>query len=204
MKKFGIIFFSFFVVFIAILLGIYVFSDKDNKNNNGEIIGEKLSEEIYDECTEEGELILESKESNIIETNTKEEKITPNCVITLKRYYKGCKHITNEYLNVPQELVNKTEEDLQKKYKDWIIKKFSSTEIELYREFEGKCGEHFVLRENNGKIVINKISEDDKEIIFEETDISVDYLSEEDKEAIKEGIKVFGNENLNQVIEDFE
>ena len=204
MKKFGIIFFSFFVVFIAILLGIYVFSDKDNKNNNGEIIGEKLSEEIYDECTEEGELILESKESNIIETNTKEEKITPNCVITLKRYYKGCKHITNEYLNVPQELVNKTEEDLQKKYKDWIIKKFSSTEIELYREFEGKCGEHFVLRENNGKIVINKISEDDKEIFFEETDISVDYLSEEDKEAIKEGIKVFGNENLNQVIEDFE
>ena len=69
---------------------------------------------------------------------------------------------------------------------------------------QGECGEHYVLRDIDGKIVINIIDSEGKEKEYQKTDISTDYLTDTDKIEIKNGIKVFGKENLSQVIEDYE
>ena len=61
-----------------------------------------------------------------------------------------------------------------------------------------------LLREKDGKIVIYKIDENGQEKLYETTEIAIDYLTDEDKENIKNGIKVNGKEELNQLIEDFE
>ena len=53
-------------------------------------------------------------------------------------------------------------------------------------------------------MVIYKILEDGTKQNYEQTDISTEYLSESDKIQIKEGIKINGKQNLNQLIEDFE
>ena len=101
-----------------------------------------VSEKVTDECTEE-------YQRN--ETTSQDEKISPNCLMILKKYYKECDHTINEYVDVPQDLVNKTEDNLKKEYPYWNIEKFSSNEIILYKEFDSNCGQHFVLRSNEGE-----------------------------------------------------
>ena len=39
---------------------------------------------------------------------------------------------------------------------------------------------------------------------FEKTDISIEYLTDTDKIDIEKGLKVYGKENLSQIIEDYE
>lgn len=206
MKKSYILAIVLGIIILGITLGIYLFVSNQNKKIASEnIIENKLnevSEKVTDECIEEWNELQEG--TNIIETNSNEEKISPNCLVTLKKYYTKCGHTTNEYIDIPEELVNKTKEELQNKYQDWEIEKYTSTEIVLYREYNGECGEHYVLRENEGKIVIYKINENGVEEFYENTEISVDYLTDTDKIEIKEGIKVNGKEKLNQLIEDFE
>ena len=204
MKKSWIIILVVTIIIIGIIAGLAIYNKNERTQNNiveNEI--NKVSEKVTDECTEEYEE-LEKQAKLDIETNSSEEKISPNCLIILKRYYNECQHTINEYIDIPQNLVNGTEEDLEKEYPNWEIQKYSSNEIILYREFDSNCGQHFILRNDNGKITIYKINEEMQEEVYEKTEISVEYLTEKDKVEIQNGIRVNGVEELNQLIEDFE
>lgn len=204
MKRNLIIILIIAIILIGIIVGILIYKNGNKKSSN--IVQNKInqvSEKVTDECTEEWSKLNETAKKDI-ETNSSEEKISPNCLITIKKYYKGCGHTTNEYLDISKELVNKTKEDLQKKYEGYEIQEFSSTGVTLYKEYDGECGEHYVVREDNGKISIYRINENKEEELYEKTEISIDYLTETDKMNIKNGINVNGKEKLNQLIEDFE
>lgn len=206
MKKSWVIVLIIVIIVIGVSAGIFIYNNKKgNKQENNIIKNElnEISEKITDDCVGEWEE-LEEQAKKDIETNSSEEKISPNCSLTLKRYYRKCEHTLNEYTDIPEKLVNKTQEDLEKEYPDWEIKKFSSTKIILYKEYEEECGEHFILRNDNGKITIYRVNENNGEEVYEKTDISVDYLTETDKIEIQNGIRVNGKEELNQIIEDFE
>lgn len=201
MKKIWIIILSIAIIIIGIVLGIFIYNNNKNTNKQGSMVENEInivSEKVTDECIEE------YQKNEEIETNSKEEKISPNCLLILKKYFEECNHTMKEYVDVPQELVNGTEEDLKKEYPYWQIEKYSSNEIILYKEFNSNCGQHFVLKEDEGKITVYKINENNEEEIYEKTEISVEYLSETDKNKIREGIKVNGIEELNQLLEDFE
>lgn len=204
MKKSWLIILVLAIIVIGIITGVYIYNR--NKKIGKNIVDNEInivSETITDECTEEyGKLEEQAKLE--IETNSSEEKISPNCLITLKRYYDECQHTINEYLDIPKDLVNGTESDLQKEYPNWEIQKYSNNEIILYKEFNSNCGQHFVLRDVGGKINIYKINENNEEELYEKTEISVEYLTETDKIEIQNGIRVNGIEELNQLIEDFE
>lgn len=199
MKKMWIIILIVVIIIIGVGLGIFIYNNNGNAKHENNVIENEInivSDKVTDDCIEE---IPEE-----IETNSQEEKISPNCLLVLKKYYEECNHTINEYVDVPQDLVNGTEEDLKKIYPYWQIEKYSSNEIILYKEFNSNCGQHFVLREDGGKITVYKINENNEEEIYEKTEISVEYLSETDKSKISEGIKVNGIEELNQLLEDFE
>ena len=204
MKKSWIIILVVAIIIIGIVAGLAIYNKNEKAQNNiveNEI--NKVSKKVTDECTEEYEE-LEEQAKLEVETNSSEEKISPNCLITLKRYYNECQHTINEYIDIPQNLVNGTQEDLEKEYPNWEIQKYSSNEIILYREFDSNCGQHFILRNDNGKITIYKINEEMQEEVYEKTEISVEYLTEKDKVEIQNGIRVNGVEELNQLLEDFE
>ena len=204
MKKSWIIILVLAILIIGIIAGLAIYKiDEKSKNNIVEKEINTVSEKVTDECTEEYEELEEQAKLDI-ETNSSEEKISPNCLITLKRYYNECQHTINEYIDIPQNLVNGTQEDLEKEYPNWEIQKYSSNEIILYREFDSNCGQHFILRNDNGKVIIYKINENNEEEIYEKTEISVEYLTETDKVEIQNGIRVNGVEDLNQLIENFE
>lgn len=202
MKKIWMIIPIILVILIGIVVGRLIYNNNEKLVNKNNIIQNEIniaSEKVTDDCIEEYQEVQEE-----VVTNSQEEKISPNCLLILKKYYDECNHTINEYVDVPQDLVNGTEEDLKKEYPYWQIEKYSSNEIILYKEFNSNCGQHFVLKEDEGKIAVYKINENNEEEIYEKTEISVEYLSETDKGKISEGIKVNGIEELNQLLEDFE
>ena len=202
MKKIWMIIPIILVILIGIVVGRLIYNNNEKLANKNNIIQNEIniaSEKVTDDCIEEYQEVQEE-----VVANSQEEKISPNCLLILKKYYDECNHTINEYVDVPQDLVNGTEEDLKKEYPYWQVEKYSSNEIILYKEFNSNCGQHFVLKEDEGKITVYKINENNEEEIYEKTEISVEYLSETDKGKISEGIKVNGIEELNQLLEDFE
>ena len=185
------------VIIGAIIIGVQIC--KPNKEQE-DIITKVSDEKIEDDCTDEYQEIQEE----MLQANSTEEKISPNCFITMKKTYNKCGHTTSEYIAIPKELVNKTKEDLEEKYVGWTIDKFSDTQIVISKEEEGECGEHYIVKDKEGKVVIYKLLEDGTENEYEVTDISTEYITDTDKINMKNGIKVNGKQELNQLIEDFE
>ncbi len=187
------------VIILAMITGIIIYKPKDKKQT------EDLTAKTEVVNATNSIVKNEKKEENRVEeTNYTEEKISPNAFVTFKVTFKKCGHTTNKYMEVPEEFVNKTEKELQEKYSDWKIEKFSDTEITLTKEEEGNCGEHFIVREKEGLVIIYEVLEDGTEKEYERTDISTEYLTETDKINMEKGIEVNGKQNLNQLIEDFE
>ena len=205
MKKTFTIICIILIILTGIIFGIIIFNRKDKTETNKGIEEaqetQKISKEITDECVDE---YIELSQVQEVEATSSEEKISPNCKLILKRYYKECEHLINEYIDIPESLVNKTRKEFEEQYKNWEIDKFTSTEIIIYREFESNCGQHYVLRNNEGKISIYKIDDNNEEKLLENTEISVEYLTEKDKVEIQNGIRVNGKEELNKRLEDFE
>lgn len=185
------------VIIGAIIIGVQIC--KPNKEQE-DIITKVSDEKIEDDCTDEYQEVQEE----MLQANSTEEKISPNCFITMKKTYNKCGHTTSEYIAIPKELVNKTKEDLEEKYAGWTIDKFSDTQIVISKKEEGECGEHYIVKDKEGKVVIYKLLEDGTENEYEVTDISTEYITDTDKINMKNGIKVNGKQELNQLIEDFE
>ena len=176
------------------------------QNKKSETIPETntyISEKIEDECTEE------YKEEQMANQNTTavsstEEKVAANAILILKKYYTKCDHTINEYVELPKELVNLTKEQVQEKYSDWEVIGFEKGKITLYKEFDDVCGEHFKLKIEDGKVVVYTVNNDGTETLYEKTNISSEYLTETDLINMQDGLEIYGKEELNQVIEDFE
>jgi len=202
MKK-SIITSAIIVLFIlgTVIGTILIKNFSDQKKTETEI-AEQDQEQIYDECTDEYEEMVESN-TLVEETSSEGEKISPNCSIIFRRHYNDCGHTLEQYASIPTELVNKTEEDLQEQYQGWTIEEFSRNQIVLYRDFDSECGEHYVLREKDGKIVVYLKTGDTEELV-EETDIATEFLTETDRIELQDGIEANGRVELNQLIEDYE
>lgn len=199
MNKVIIVMLAIIVVFVGVFAAITL----SGRNNEVEVkkVETEVAEEILDDCTDEYEVI---EYENTLKTNTNEEKTSPNCSLIKKIYYKNCKHTSEEYSNLTEEAVNLNKEQIQELYKEYEVQSFVSNEVVLYQEKEGECSEHFILKDNEGTVMIYKVLEDGKEEKYEETAISTEYLPETDKINMKNGIRVNGKQQLNQLIENFE
>lgn len=194
---------------IAIIAGIltinvilyiaYVIVSVKNKDNEAEKDIFMSEETVEDDC------MKEYMEENLAQTTSaNEEKVAANAILILKKYYAKCDHTINEYVELPKELVNMTKNEVEEQYPEWKVIGFSSGKITLYKEFDESCNEHFKLKIEDGKVVIYKMNEDGKEDVYEKTNISSEYLTDTDLINIQNGLEVYGQEELNKVIEDFE
>lgn len=195
------------IILTLILIGIFVFSVftgiyiyKIINKSDKEIA--KINE-IYNNRIVENEKNSQEIEE-IISTNSSDKKITPHTKLILRKYYEECGHSINEYVEMPSELINMTKEELENEYKDWNINTFSEDEVILIKTVNEFCNEHYSLKELDGYVAIYKIDKNGKEILQEKTAISTRYLTQTDKSHLENEIKIFGTENLNKFIEDFE
>ena len=203
MKKIYIyVFFGIILLVISVCLGFYIFKISQFDDPQEQEIQEIAVKEIKEEPTEKIE--QQEVENEVNTTREEEKKVSPKAALILKKYYKGCKHTTKSYVEIPKELVNLTEKEVNEFYKDWTVVSFAPNEIVLQKEVEGSCNEHYALRERDGYVAIYNIDERGLETLKEMTQISTEYLPESDIEKLREGIKVYGKENLNAAIEDYE
>lgn len=63
---------------------------------------------------------------------------------------------------------------------------------------------HYILRCEDNVIKVYYINEHAEEILYKTTELPIEYLSEEDQQRLKNGIDIYGIEELNKLIEDFE
>lgn len=196
MKKWGIIIAFIMIFIIAIFVGNYIY-DSSNKEENT-IKSENTSNSIVNQVD------YSVRNDITINTDSEEEKISPNATLILKKHYKECDHTIKEYAEIPEEFVNLTKSEIEKEYPEWEVEKFTPLDIILIKEEEGFCNEHFILKEEQGVITVYKIDKQGEESLYDTTGISVEYLTESDKLELKNGIKVYGKEELNSMLENYE
>ena len=185
---------------VSVSIGIVVY--KFFIENNQELQGTELVPE--QELAEDFNNINDTRKENSIETSANEETISPNAIIIKKEYFKSCDHLKRTVEDIPKELVNGKKEDVVKKYTEWKIENFTPTEITLYREVNGNCGEHYFVQDHYGEIGIYTLNENDEKTLKEDTEISTKYLPDSDLELLKKGVKIVGKTKLIEFLEDYE
>ena len=116
------------VFFIILVISSVCFVMNINKKNNVEPESKVYtSEVIKDECTDEYEV----EQQNVSTVYSTEEKVATNAILILKKYYSKCEHTINEYVELPQEIVNMTKEQVQAHYPDWEVIGFESGKVSL-------------------------------------------------------------------------
>lgn len=188
----------FIVVLLSIVIALFIILDKKNENSQMYISQEKIT----DECVEEAEE-LEKKEYELTASST-ELKLSPNARLIIQKHYNGCGHTSNEYAEILPEMVNKNQEEIETEYKNFVVQAFDKNELIVSKEEKGFCGEHYILRDDNGIIVVNIVDEKGEETLYERTSIDTKYLTQTDIINLKDGIKVYGREELNSLLEDYE
>lgn len=197
MGKFKIIIISILTIGLVILTTAVVYQN---------IKYDKLAKEeekVTDECIYE-ENQIENNEVEDVKVSSAETRVSPNAELVIKTYYKACGHTTQETKTIPNDMVNKDQEEIESLYPDYKLESFANNKIVLDKEEEGQCNEHYLVKDENGNIVIYKILSDGTEEIYQNTGISTEYLPETDRINLRDGVKVYGKENLNSMIEDFE
>lgn len=143
-------------------------------------------------------------QENITPVVSRDEKITIDTKGKMNISYLECGHTEEIALDLDDTFINLNEDKFKEKFIGWNVKEFSESNIEIEKEVEGYCYNHFVIKLAENKIMIyRKINELDEEL-FKETDIGKEFLTEEDIIKLEEGIEVYAVENLNSVLEDFE
>lgn len=201
-KNFFIVLAGLSVVVCAIYAGSKMY--KKNNHSSEQAKMDSLAEIIEDDCTEQWNELNSLEQENIQASSQESVRLSPNASVVYETKYEKCGHVSRQYKNITQDLVNKTERDINELYPDWAVKEFDSTELVLLKSESGECGEHYILRDVDGKVVVNLLNENGEEKEFEKTDISIEYLTDTDKIDIEKGLKVYGKENLSQIIEDYE
>lgn len=200
MKKYQfVIILGVITLFTLVTFGIAIYNFKNIKSSEANTLKETTSTRnsiIYNRV-DENNYTIETSNAEIL-------KISPDATIIFDKYYKKCGHtiVTREPLT--KDMVNLTQDKFKKMYNDWQLIKFTNDEIELKKEFEGECEEHYLVKELEGKIGIYRIEGSGDIQLLEKTEISTQYLAESDIENLKEGVTLVGKEALNAYIENFE
>ena len=179
-------------------IGLAIFFSNNNKTENMDIISEKELAE------QETNIIANIEIENTVETVNQQNNVSPNAIIIEKVYYEGCDHLIRTSKDVPEDLVNKSEDEVKEKLKDWKLEEYSPTQIVLYKTQPGNCGEHYFVQEHNGVIGIYTTDQYGVKGLKEDTEIATQYLPEEDVNRLKAGIEIIGYTNLVEFLEDYE
>ena len=200
MRKWLLLIIVIITIASGILLGIIVHIYNDEKMKTAMI--EYVN--TFNDKKEKEDNKVKIKEKEIVKVSSNEVKTSPNTELIFSTYYAKCGHIEVKKQEIEKDDVNKTEVEIKEKYKDWIIKSFNSNEIQLYRECNTICKNHYIVKEKEGIIAIYSLDENNQENLKDETDISTKYLPEEDKKLLKKGIKANSYTELQRILSDYE
>lgn len=203
MPKFARYFLTSAVFVFGISLGSYLALPKENYSNKTNIDDGESENKIIPIQDVVIRNVQEENNKNVIETVVEEVKLSPYAKMTIEKKFTRCGHSTIETIDIPTDLINMTEEEVQAKYENWEIKSFSTKSVSLYREIVANCNDHFVLKDKDGFLAVYEdVTENDMNL-KEITDIDITNLPSGDVENLRDGILVYGKNELSSLLEDF-
>ena len=143
-KNFFIVLAGLSVVVCAIYAGSKMY--KKNNHSSEQAKMDSLAEIIEDDCTEQWNELNSLEQENIQASSQESVRLSPNASVVYETKYEKCGHVSRQYKNITQDLVNKTERDINELYPDWAVKEFDSNELVLLKSESGECGEHYIER----------------------------------------------------------
>ena len=206
MKRLSIIFIMCLIFGFSFMYGYYLY-------NKPKFEFRQMEASINNDNTNVNNIISFNKDislntvnitSAVVEASNNEEKISPNAILIIKKYYKECGHTITDEAIIPEEMVNRTKSEVQDMYPNWDIQMFSEKEVVLFKELNGICNEHYILKPLDDVIAIYNIDEYGDEKFQEKTSISLQYLTEDDLTKLSLGIRAVGKVQLNSILEDYE
>ncbi len=124
---------------------------------------DSLAEIIEDDCTEQWNELNSLEQENIQASSQESVRLSLMQVWFMKLNMRNVDMFQDSIKNITQDLVNKTERDINELYPDWAVKEFDSNELVLLKSESGECGEHYILRDVDGKVVVNLLNENGEE-----------------------------------------
>ena len=162
---------------------------------------DNLGRNVVDEYAETGEQELVTA----IEVSVQEERISPGCVVIIKRTYVDCGHVVQVSEIISSEFINLTEEEFQRDNPSWEIQQFAPNEIVVHETINNFCGEHYRIRDLDGRLAIFELDRDGNEInLMRVTDIWTQFLTETDLIYIGEKKDIYTRIELSKFLEDFD
>ncbi len=201
---------------IGITVGLYSATDFTGKITKAteaniaksvqDIVIEKIQQEYNLEKLEEQEIakdVFSGENEDAITVSIDEVKLSPNAEMVIKKNFALCGHTSVNRMQIPRELVNYTKEDIAKKYLGWEIEKFTQEELILSKDIEANCEEHYVLKIEDNKLkIFNQLTED-KATYVDEVNIELELLPSLEIAKLKQGVEVYGDEELNNLVENY-
>ena len=203
---------EYFFMMITLIAGVSVGLFTGVKYNpNANVTIEKVNEAKTGDVRNIQDIVIgkvqeefsEKLDNDMVQVSLTEIKISPYAKLVIKKKYKKCGHLSENIVDVPSEIINFTKEELQEKYSGWNIEEFSEDKIILSREIDANCEDHYVIKERDGEILVYKELTEYKSNLIEKIDINVNLLTEEDKEALNNGVKLYGTEALENWKENY-
>lgn len=131
-------------------------------------------------------------------------RITPSTKLVYEYYYEGDGETKREEEVPPYFLLDMTREDIEKKYPDWQLQSFSSSEVVMRKNIAGKVKERYIIREYDGYVAVFFEQPVDGVSLRELTDTPISSLTEEEQAKLKIGISILGEEALINAMENYE
>lgn len=116
-----------------------------------------------------------------------------------------CGHNLVSYRAATPQEVGLSREQVEDMYSSWDIKEFSASIVWLCERVDGYCPNHYVIKDNDGRIAIYRPLEDGRGFyLIRQTSIDTAFLNADLQERVKEGWVVDSLEQVEQLVESWD
>ena len=130
-----------------------------------------------------------------------EIKLNPGAkLIYITRYIK-CNDEIKQEETIDEELIGYTRDEFEKIKKDWKVINFMPHEVQLVKEIDDICDNHYYIGIQDGYVALFQGIPGIKAILVEKTDIIADTLREDDRLILEKGLTIKDQEEFLKIRE---
>ncbi|MBR5468135.1 MAG: BofC C-terminal domain-containing protein [Firmicutes bacterium] len=130
-------------------------------------------------------------------------KIVPGTKIIYEYYYPADEETEIVEESAPYFMLGLTFKELQQNYDMWQIEYFSADKVVMKRNVYGEREQKYIVGIKDGYVAVFYDIGTDEELVREITNIFAGALPKEEREKLKNGIKVVGENNLIGILQDY-
>ncbi|MDR0999651.1 MAG: BofC C-terminal domain-containing protein [Clostridiales bacterium] len=131
-------------------------------------------------------------------------RIHPGSKIVYEYYYQSGNRIESSTETPPYFLMNLTREDIERYFFDWEIIEFTVNQLVLRKNIPGGYDEYYLLGIKDDYVAVFFQTKAGESVLQEVTKMPVGSLSYDERQRLREGVKIGGKSELAAALEDYD